>query len=299
MQTQVKVSIIIVNYNTFKLTENCIRSIITWTKIPYEIIIVDNASKDQDPNKFTEIDSSIKIIVNESNLGFAVANNIGINYSCGEFILLLNSDTELANNAIDIAIEQMEQNVQIGVLSGKLIFPNGKAQSVANKFPSIKKEIFELLRLKYLVSGRFYKKFSMGDIWDYSKKVKPDWVWGTFFLIRRCVINNFPNKRLHENYFMYFEDVLWCYYIRKYLKLHVQYSPEPIIIHHLSASSKDKNYVLNKTIKNEAEFLKEYKGVMYSIIYYLIKGIHQLSLRKRKNLQVACTYFNQSFRTLL
>ena len=96
------VSVIIVNYNTYELTSACIESIIkNTTNISYEIIVVDNASTDGSKDRF-ETDSRIKYIYSEKNGGFGYGNNRGIEIAKGDYLFLLNSDTLLVNNAIQI-----------------------------------------------------------------------------------------------------------------------------------------------------------------------------------------------------
>ena len=101
------VSIVIVNYNTLLLVKNCIDSIIAKTAcVNYEIIVVDNASTDNSKEYFSN-DTRIKYIYNEKNLGFGLANNVGIKIAKGRNIFLLNPDTLLLNNAIKILYEQI------------------------------------------------------------------------------------------------------------------------------------------------------------------------------------------------
>src|SRR6187551_458695 len=95
------VSIIIINYNTFDLTSNCIRSVVEQTKnVSYEIILVDNASVEKDAVEFSNIFPQIVLVKSSTNLGFAKGCNLGIEHSKGDYILLLNSDTVLVNNAV-------------------------------------------------------------------------------------------------------------------------------------------------------------------------------------------------------
>lgn len=94
------VSIIIVNYNTLQLTQNCIESIVEkTTEIEYEIIVVDNASTDGSREMLSQ-DSRIKYIYSDSNGGFGYGNNRGMELAQGKYFLLLNSDTLLINNAV-------------------------------------------------------------------------------------------------------------------------------------------------------------------------------------------------------
>src|SRR6185436_7017921 len=96
-----RVSVILINYNTFALTGDCIRSVINHTKgVEYEIIVVDNASTETDPGRFLIDFPSIKLVKSAVNAGFARGNNLGIEKATGDHILLLNNDTILQDDSI-------------------------------------------------------------------------------------------------------------------------------------------------------------------------------------------------------
>ena len=94
------ISIIIVNYNTREVTKQCLDSIFKWTKdVSFEVIVVDNNSHDGSKEMLASY-PNIKYVQSGGNLGFGKANNLGYKFSSGRYILLLNSDTYLLNNAI-------------------------------------------------------------------------------------------------------------------------------------------------------------------------------------------------------
>jgi len=296
------VSIIIINYNTYHLTTKCIESIYSKTKnCKYEIILVDNASSECDPHLFLKKFPEINLIISSTNTGFAGGNNLGIAVAMGDYILLLNSDTELVNDAISIALQKIQDDSNIGVLTAQLIYPDGRSQAVAGRFPSLKKELFEFLRIYKFESKQKKVERMHGDLWDYSKPVETDWVWGTFFMFNKKILKDFPNNKLHEDFFMYFEDVLWCYHIQRHTSLSINYIPEPIIIHHLSGSSMNVDSIdiyRTKVVPHEYAFLKMTKGIVYTYLYYLIKMFHQITLRKKDNINTAVFYWNFIKKTL-
>src|SRR5205085_2670410 len=115
-----QVSIIIVNYNTFELTCACIQSVLARTeKVSFEIILVDNASVERPAGDFLEKFPSIILVENKENLGFARGNNAGIARASGDMILLLNSDTELMNDAIAICWSFLQTQPSVGVVSAR------------------------------------------------------------------------------------------------------------------------------------------------------------------------------------
>lgn len=290
----VDVSILIINYNTKTFTENCIRSVIEHTKaVSYEIIVVDNNSTLFDPQTFVEQFAGITLIKNAENVGFAAGNNIGIASAKGNYILLLNSDTELVNDAVSIAFQKMDSDHTIGALTGKLIYPDGRIQGAVCSFPSLRNECMELLRFNKRESKTSKSNRLKGDLWDYAHATDGDWIWGTFFMFKKELLNNFPDNKLHEDFFMYYEDVLWCYHIKKHARLRIHYFPEPVIIHHLSASSVNSDadeIYMKKILPNEYAFLTKNKGYVYSFFFYMIKAAHQFTLRKNKNIQRGMFY---------
>jgi GT2 family glycosyltransferase len=296
---QMTVSIIIVNFNTRQLTTNCIRSIYEKTTgITFEIILVDNGSSECNPDIFKKEFPEILLVKSIENGGFAKGNNLGISQARGEYILLLNSDTELVNNAILEAVKIAHSDNAIGVLTGQLIYPNGVQQPVTGRFPSLQNELAECFRW-YKFESKFKKSKRLhGDLWDYSKSTETDWIWGAFFLLPISVIKKFPNQQLHEDFFMYFEDVQWCYFIKYHLKLKVIYTPKPIIIHHIGGSSLSKDAVLNfknKILPNQRAFLSQVHGNLYARIFYFIRWLHSVSRRQGTHQIRPNDYFRMIF----
>ncbi len=240
------ISIIIINYNTFEMTCKCIESLYKYNDgFSYEIILVDNASVECDANLFLEKFPSIHLIISKENLGFAGGNNLGIQSATGAYILLLNSDTELIENSILLCLNYMKANKKIGVLSPKLIFPDGTHQAVAQRFPSVKYQFMELFRLQKLFSKNRAGKLLLGAFFDHNENAKVDWVWGAFFLFRKEILNLLPEQKLDDTYFMYFEDMQWCMDIQK-LGFEIHYFAGTKIIHKMGGSSGKKNEMMLK-----------------------------------------------------
>lgn len=130
------VSIIIVNYNTKRLTDNCIKSIEEKTKdVDYEIILVDNCSTDGSKEMFAS-DARIRYIYNNENLGFGRANNLGAQYARGKYVFLLNSDTILCNDAVSMLYHAMETlPLDVGCLGTMLLDSDGNLGLSYGRFP--------------------------------------------------------------------------------------------------------------------------------------------------------------------
>ncbi|HMK26574.1 MAG TPA: glycosyltransferase family 2 protein [Chitinophagaceae bacterium] len=269
-----KVSVIIINYNTFTLTSNCIRSVIAHTHaIGHEIILVDNASTECDAGNFLKEFPSIKLVRSERNGGFAYGNNLGIEKATGDLFLLLNSDTVLQEDSISRSVEYMQQHSKAGVLGCRMAYPNGKVQYSARRFRSISWELLDLFRfIPWLMPYKKRAAWMSGKYFRHDENMECDWVNGAFFLFPREVFDQLPGKKLDDRFFMYGEDQLWCEQIKNMGYKILFYSGTTII--HINSGSTDqaKLSMLRKTMmKHELEIMRQRKGKgMYYFIFKII-----------------------------
>lgn len=275
-----QLSIIIINYNTFRITSTCIESVISHTTgLVYEIILVDNASSECSFEVFREKFPSLIVLPQQENLGFARGNNAGIKKATGEVVLLLNSDSLLFDNSILSAYQKLIGNSLIGALSAQLLYPDQRIQSCVQRFPSIKLELFELLRLQKILPLRQRAKLFLGYFFNHETEMEADWVWGTFFMFRRNILQGLPQKRLPDDFFMYGEDMQWCYEIKK-MGYKIIYFPTAKVVHYLSAStSKNKN--LNKQkmmIEHEYIFMRKYYGNPSAWLIFKLRSLKYWTL---------------------
>lgn len=202
----VDVSVIIINYNTLQLTDNCIRSIIEkTTEVTYEIILVDNASTDGSIGFFQK-DKRVKFIQSPVNLGFGKANNLGYEYSQGKYIFLLNSDTFLKNNALKLFYDEMEKrSKKIACMGCLLTDVNGNIIHSYARFPTILNELFRK-PLSYFRRIHWIKEHSDGvpirKLDDHCLIV--EYVTGADLFIRRSVVDQLG--LFDPEFFMYYEE---------------------------------------------------------------------------------------------
>ncbi len=234
-------SIIITSYNTKELTVACLESIFEHTeKVNYEVIVVDNASRDNSVDAISKIKNQnvkiqIKIKKNSRNLGFAKGNNQGVKASSGKYILLLNSDTLLTANILDPLVAWMEANPEVGVFSCRLKNKDGTTQATGGYFPTLLRVatwmffIDDIPFISPLISS-YHPKASF-----YNQSRFLDWVTGAFFLTRREVWEE--NNGFDEGYFMYVEEMDYCFRAKK-RGWQVSYDPKFSLIHYGGASSK-------------------------------------------------------------
>lgn len=267
-------SLIILNYNTFQLTSDCIRSVIRVTKaVDYEIILVDNASTEGGADDFLKEFPSIRLIKSEVNGGFAYGNNLGISHSSGEYILLLNSDTILTDDSISKAIDFALSRPDAGVVGCRMTYPDGKIQYTARSFRSISWELLDLFRIiPWLMPYPRRSKRMMGKYFRHDENRECDWLNGAFFLFPRKVLALMQGNKLDDRFFMYGEDQLWCEQIKKLGYRNYFFAGTTII--HINSGSTDlsKQLKLRKTMmRHELEIMRLRKG--RGLYYFLFKLI--------------------------
>lgn len=273
-------SVIIINYNTFKLTCNCIESIYTHTTgVSFEIILIDNASTECDPALFVSKFPGVKLICNEVNSGFAGGNNLGIKHSTGDVILLLNSDTELIEDSLSYCYNYIKSVGYPTVLTCKLVYPDQTLQFPCGRFPSIYLNILELLRIHKLLSTSTREQLFLSSYFHHEKMIEPDWIWGAFFMFNRIDLLKLPEQHLDDQFFMYCEDMKWCYDFKK-TGTRISYLPGTKIIHHVGSSS-DSNLKIKYITKNDLSFVRQTRGRLYKNVYAFIRAANFLSAFNR------------------
>jgi GT2 family glycosyltransferase len=283
-----QLSIIIINYNTYRLTYNCIKSIKEKVKdISYEIVLVDNASNECDPKKFLEDFPDIKLIVSTINTGFAGGNNVGLKQADGEYILLLNSDTELLNNAPKICLDYVQQHREIGIATAQLTYPDGSIQYNCRRFRTISWELLEIFPFYKLLPKKKAEELMLHHYFDHQRSLQCDWVWGAFMLFPKRIISQLPQQKLSDDFFMYSEDVLWCWEFKK-LGYQIHFLAEAKVMHiNKGSSSSERMLAVKKSIiKNHAAFMKKFyagwKWYIFATIFYA-KQYFALWLEKLKS----------------
>ena len=243
-----KVSILIVNFNTKKLLVDCIESIYAHTTLLFEIIVVDNASTDGSVAAVRKLNKKeVTILSNKSNVGFAKANNQAISLAKGKYLLLLNSDTILTEDAIGRTVEYMNQHPKIGIASCKLLNPDGSLQPTGGYFPTLLRVFFWMSFIDDLpfISSLVLPFHPAASFYKQSRSL--DWVTGAFFCVRAQVVRDIGG--LDEDYFMYVEELDFCYRAKR-KGWSVGYVPSTSIIHFGRASS-----------TNEFAIVSEYKNL--------------------------------------
>lgn len=269
------VSVVIVNYNTFDVTCDCIESVLKHTKgVDYEIVLVDNASPKDNPDLFVEHFPSVRLIKNPENNGFAKGNNLGISHAKGDVILLLNSDTVLTEDSISICAKALEQRANTGFLTCRLVYADGKYQHNARAFRSIRNELLDLARpLLKLMPYKKRAQLMLNQYFQGDFSTACDWVSGAFMMFHKSLLQHLPEGKLDERFFMYGEDMLWCQqaieagYTNYFLA-------DTTVIHIANASTAPAKQLklLHTTLKHDLEVISLQRG--NSLYFYALRFIY-------------------------
>jgi len=216
-------SIIVVSYNTKKLTLDCIKSVINeGSSLKREIIVVDNGSKDGSSRMIEDYSrqTTIRLIKNRTNLGFSRANNQGMKIAKGKYILLLNSDTKVKKEALGKLVKFAEHTPDAGVVGARLLNADGSLQGSCFLFPTIKNAWLQY----FLGKKGLFDKFAPKG----KKPVEVEAIVGAAFLITPTALKEIG--LLDERYFFYMEDIDYCRRVFR-AGLKVYYLPEAEVFH--------------------------------------------------------------------
>lgn len=246
-----KVSIVIVNYNVKELILKCLHSIDKYAsnREELEIIVVDSNSSDDSVSAIKKTFPEVIVIENSVNVGFPIANNQAFKVAKGEFIFMLNPDTELLDDAIQQLTAFLEENQTIALVAPKLL----------NSDRSLQRSFWRFPKIKYIVADDFYFKSFIKEKYyedkDYNNKLEVESVSGAAMFFRRTLFDLIG--MLDEKLF-WIEDIDYCYRIVKN-NMRIVYLPSIQIVHHIGQSAK-KNYniSLSNQIYNKIKFFNKH-----------------------------------------
>jgi len=205
-------SIIIVSWNVKdKLRENLKAIFNSKINFKFEIFVVDNGSQDGSVEMVKNEFLKVKLIVNNKNLGFAGANNQAIKIAQGEFVLLLNPDMKVFPDTLSNMLLWMKENKQASVAGCLLVDRFNDIVNHVRRFPTILNQAAIVLKLPHLFP-KMLDNYLFTDF-NYSQAAKVDSIRGSFFMLRRKVLEKIG--LLDERYFLWFEEVDFCKRIKK------------------------------------------------------------------------------------
>lgn len=265
-------SIIVVSYNTLGLLRRCLASIHSNPPSrPYEIWVVDNASSDRSSEMVTEEYPSVKLIRNSVNLGFARANNQALEHCLGRYVLLLNSDAEVTQGALDAMMTFLDSHTEAGMLNPKMVNPDMTLQPSPTQLQTFWRDavwgtiLFHTPLHHFLHSlvGQYLARSHEQDV-DHGEVTELKWARGTCLMLREEVLREVGF--LDPNFFFGYEEQDYSRRVGQ-AGWRMFYVPSAVVIHHGSGSHRSFGRGLNAKIM-EAMFYywEKHCGRAYGLV---------------------------------
>ena len=238
-----QISIIIVSYNCWDYLKDCLKSL-ALINVPYEAIVVDNASGDETVLNLKQQFPEVKTIVNDYNAGFSRANNQGFTIASGEVVLFLNPDAQLLNDHLLKAFGYLKQNPRT-IIGAALLNSDGTDQDSVFEVSGVKQIFMEAVFLSYLL----------------KKTTNEILAEDAFGLSGACLLMNastYSELKGFDNNLFWMEDIDLCVRARS-LAIQIKYFPEWQVLHHVGQSGK-KNYKVSiaNQLMSKLKYLKKH-----------------------------------------
>ena len=276
----IDLSIIIVSFNNKLVIKQCLESLYAVEiEVPYEIIVVDNASTDGSTEMIEAHYNKVFLIKNRENLMFAKANNQAIAVAQGKYLLLLNSDTIVQKGSIERLVDFLSAHPKVAAVGPKVLNVDGTLQSKGFPLSPIRGKILHSLNINKNIMPEKLKKIIFAKyFWSANDFAQVGWISGCCMLLKKAVVEEIGG--LCEEFFFYCEDVEWCYRAIK-AKYEIWYVPTAVITH-IGGSSTSKpvnNLLLLENYKLLCDkTIGVHKAIFASCIAILIKSIRYLAL---------------------
>lgn len=289
-------SIIIINYNVYDDLIKCINSIQqNIVKILYEIIVVDNNSTERKIDKLLDDYPDVKLINNNENNGFGFANNLGVKYAKGEYLLFINPDIIINDNSLEKLYNFLIEQPGAGVVGPIQEKPGAGIEHYYTFFPGIYSRLMQEFRLYMTAPVMKYRFFEFLD--TNIKNGLPfevDWVMGSCMMMKKEIFLNIG--KFDEAFFLYEEETELEFRIKKSgLKNYIIPSAKVLHNHHSSSGKLGVLFVNYQEFRSRIIFdSKRFKGIKYlirrmfvslsivtRILYFSVKSVSNRSSRKK------------------
>lgn len=205
------VSILVVNYKVSELVHQSIQSIQKFVTIPYEVIVVDNDSKDGSVESLDNVYPHTRIIASRENLGFGAGNNKAYEKAKGKYIFLLNPDTILIDDSVDRMVDYLEAHKEVGLVSPTLLYEDGTLQRSVRKFYSYFGSLLDNRFMNPVVSKFPVLTKVLPGLVNHRVSQEVEWAKGAALLIKKEVVEQIG--LFDEDFWIYGEEMDLCYRI--------------------------------------------------------------------------------------
>jgi len=267
-QDRLDLSILIVNWNAVRYLRPCLTTIYDHVKgIDFEVVVVDNASHDGSAELVSKEFPQVKFVQSEKNLGFARGNNLAFQHSKGDFILLLNPDTEMLDDSVSTMLNHLKSDPTAGAVGCRLLNSDRTLQwKYIQAFPTILNQVLGADRLQRMFPRS--RLWGLRPLFDYKDRpLEAEVLAGSCIMLSRAVFEEVG--RFNDKYYMYGDDVDLCFKVRR-AGYGVHYIGSKEIIHHGGTSSAFRRETHFATVmQKEAlfKFFQETRGAEYAALY--------------------------------
>ncbi len=229
-------AVVIVNWNTGQLLQQCVASIYAYAPhCSFGVWVVDNGSHDGSAEMVRANFPNVHLVVKEANLGFTKAFNDVLRHTRAEYVVSLHPDTEVMAGALQAMIDYMESHPEVATIGAKLVYPDGEWNKSWFDFPTLATELSKALLLHRLFpASQTLNRTAMtpgiaSQRWAHHVLQSVGWVSSACLLLRREIIQTIG--LLDEHYLVWWADVDWCYQVHK-AGWCVHYLPQAKVVHY-------------------------------------------------------------------
>ena len=255
-----KLSVVIPSWNTRDLLRECLRSL-ERAELPEatEVIVVDNASADGSADMVAEEFPDVVLARNAENTGFAKGCNQGIRMSRGEYVLLLNADTEVAEDAVRRMIEFLASSPEYGGVAPRLVHPDGSTQRSCQAFPNLWTPLYFATPLeRWMPESGELRRYFLRD-WDHEDERDIDQPPAACLLLSRRALDEVG----------LFDEELWLFYNDVDLSLRMRsagyktrFLPQATVLHHVGASTSQFGGFVVEWQRNRLAYYRKHHGAL-------------------------------------
>lgn len=268
--------VVIVSFNTVVLLRNCLRALRRSLErgkdsLRTQVVVVDNASIDGSADVVRQEFTEFQLIALDENRGFAAANNLAMRDADARYVLLLNPDTEVLGNAPAALVRFMDEHPDAGACGGRLLNPDLTFQHSCFRFPTLPMSFLDFFPINHrLINSRLNGRYPRS--W-YDRPFLVDHPLGACLMVRRDAIQQVGV--MDEGFFMYCEEVDWCYRIKQ-VGWKIYYTPDAEIIHHGGQSTRQSaGPMLVQLHRSRDRYFRKHYGSVYAAI---ARGIVRLGM---------------------
>src|SRR5262249_55675556 len=226
-----RVSVVVVSFNTREVLLRCLAALHAHVRLPFETIVVDNASADGSADAVRAGFPDARVVANSANVGFSRANNLGLRAARGEHVLVLNSDCEVRPGAVEALAAVLDARPDVAIVGPRTVGSDGRPQV---SFGPRLTPLGEWRQRRLVRGGREGRADVLREVAALAaREQEPDWVSASCLLARRRALDAVGG--FDESFFLYEEDVDLCLRVRA-AGGRVVYTPTAEVVHHLGRS---------------------------------------------------------------